>query len=494
MCESTKLTVSVFGVNIPPLTVSLFGVQFPTVTVYFYNGLFLPCGKYTARVVLRMAQIIDPAKNQLLHKASAAINISTRLKFTERKALNTLLWNAQENRFQRSAESDMPLDLFMSMIGWNNSKNVTEAKEILEKLTETKVTWNSEGTDKTAEWGVCTFLQGARIKGNKVSYRINTYLEEKLLNPRVFAKVLLQAQTQFTSKYSLVLYEYLIDVLSRSKQKEGVITFELKELQDLLDSTLAYKFLNSNILRKATNEIDKFTNINVSYEGVKVGRRIEKVTFNIKLKNAVQQNLPLNLPDEENPFSDDQIIYIEKLIKYGISRAYALKTVQEFSIDRIEGNILIVDQARESGKVKNLPAYLMKAIKEDYRPQEAQIEKEAREVREQGDKQRRIAAEQKKAQKDLEQEWVAYIERTIRDKYYALPGKHQAKLLDEFASSDRMNSIIRKPFQKEGLKSPMVQAVFFTGLKEYLLTEPQETDLHAYAQWKETQQVTLENA
>jgi hypothetical protein len=88
----------------------------------------------------------------------------------------------------------------MSLIGLERSKNMDVIKEALEKLATNPIIWNTLKKDRTAHWGICTFLAGAELSGGKLRYVLNPLLAEKVNHPTLFAKIQLLVQTQFSSK------------------------------------------------------------------------------------------------------------------------------------------------------------------------------------------------------------------------------------------------------------------------------------------------------
>lgn len=91
---------------------------------------------------------------------------------------------------------------------------------------------------------------------------------------------------QMKSKYSIRLYEIL-----KSKQydtrKEYNTTFDVEKLKHLLsaETYTEYKEFNRTVLKKAIEEINKYSDINVFYIPVRCGRNIKKIEFNIKTKH-----------------------------------------------------------------------------------------------------------------------------------------------------------------------------------------------------------------
>lgn len=154
---------------------------------------------------------------------------------------------------------------------------------------------------------------------NKVTYVdssgfIVLYLSSEVISlvsrlSEQFTKYYLEQVSDFKSKYSIRLYELLIKWLSVGKTEKYSINDLRKKLGlDITEYSTMSNF-KSNVLDKALNEINKFTNINVKYEQFKKGRIITDIQFTIKPKETRKA---LKQPDKAAPkefykMSDSQI-------------------------------------------------------------------------------------------------------------------------------------------------------------------------------------------
>ena len=101
---------------------------------------------------------------------------------------------------------------------------------------------------------------------------------------------------ELKSRYSIRLYELL---LANEYKKE--LEIELSELKEILVVDGKYynefKVFNSKILKPSIEEISLKTNIKISYEPIRVGKRVGKIRFNInkhnnkRVKKAIQYGL-----------------------------------------------------------------------------------------------------------------------------------------------------------------------------------------------------------
>ncbi len=237
------------------------------------------------------------------------------------------------------------------IVGLDSSKNYDVIKDALRSLTGTIIEWNLFGEDKTQEWGVCTFLAAGKIARGRVSYRLNPEILDKIRHPILFAKIQLLIQSQFKKRHTLVLYEFFVDFLSRQIANKLVIEeVSLEKLHNLLgmDKTKPigygnFKFFNRDVLKPCLLEINKNSDIEVSYRPVRKLRVVVALTFIVERKASYQ--LMLKLVDEEHPKVVDRFpgletnAVVERLVDKGVSLHKAQELVATYDADQIIANI-----------------------------------------------------------------------------------------------------------------------------------------------------------
>ena len=136
-------------------------------------------------------------------KASPAIQIQSKITHLQRRAWNVLLANAY-NELPNTDIYSVSVAELSRKLGFN-SHNEDYLKETLEALVDCTVEWNILGKDNKQEWGVASLLASAKIKDGICTYGFAPHLRLQLHNPRIYTKLNLRLQNQFTSKYALVL-------------------------------------------------------------------------------------------------------------------------------------------------------------------------------------------------------------------------------------------------------------------------------------------------
>ncbi|NCC30026.1 MAG: RepB family plasmid replication initiator protein, partial [Gammaproteobacteria bacterium] len=252
----------------------------------------------------------------------------------------------------------------------------------------------------------------------------------------------------------------------------------LDTLRHVLQFDGIYKHLNSDVLKPCVKEINTHSDIAVTYSGVKKGRAVVALLLTIERKAAQLALADLAAVDT----SDEPGTHVEllrdpleqMLVVRGVGKRKAKALVETYDETRIRENIAYVEREYQAGKVKILSAYLIRAIEEDYRPKvEAAPRFDRSETTE------RDAAET--AREALLTEWNRYRERRVRERFAALSSGEQEAHRSAFVERlVHTSSILNKQFKKDGFASRMVDAQFFSELREVLLKNPEELDLEAY--------------
>ena len=317
-------------------------------------------------------------------KASPAIQIESKITHLQRRAWNVLLANAY-NELPNKDIHRVSVTELAKKLGFN-SHNEDYLKETLEALVDCTVKWNILGKDKKEEWGVASLLAEARIRDGICTYAYPPYLRTRLYNPRIYTKINLSLQNQFTSRYALVLWEVCFDYfdLSRNEGETLFIPIEIfRELMGLEKGEYSlFKVLNRDVIKPAIEEINMLTNFFVEVERKRVGRKIGELKFKIsRLKE-----LPSVEPVQETIVFDIEDLppVAFKLVQASVSRKEALRIAnQEWGAvdpaalpeDREDFFVYVEEKirlAQHATDVKNTGGFIVKAIRENYQNPEFQ--------------------------------------------------------------------------------------------------------------------------
>ena len=317
-------------------------------------------------------------------KASPAIQIQSKITHLQRRAWNVLLANAYNELPNKDIHRVSVAEL-VKKLGFN-SHNEDYLKETLEALVDCTVEWNILGKDKEEEWGVASLLAEVRIKDGICTYAYPPYLRTKLYNPRIYTKLNLRLQNQFTSRYTMILWEVCFDYfdIARNQGETPFIPIEtFRELMGLEQGEYpVFKVLNRDVIKPAITEINTLTNFFIEVEQKRIGRRIGELKFKISRLKELPSLEPTQMP----LFADveDLPTIAIKLIQAGVSRKEALRIAnQEWDVvdaaarpDDKENFAVYVEEkiglARHATSVKNAGGFIVKAIQENYQDPEFQ--------------------------------------------------------------------------------------------------------------------------
>lgn len=162
-----------------------------------------------------------------------------------------------------------------------NTKNYANFKENLEKLANMSFWWE---TDEAHE--LHRLFEKVKIykRDTRVSIKIDDVLKPHLLNQREnFTAYLYENVLVMKSAYSKDMYRIL-----KSYSFQGEYEVPLILLKDRLNCANEYEGRFDNfrkyVLDKAMEEINQYTDLEVSYKPIRVGRSIQKIHFTIKKK------------------------------------------------------------------------------------------------------------------------------------------------------------------------------------------------------------------
>jgi len=304
-------------------------------------------------------------KRQVI-KHSSAIQIGSSdgdISLVQRKAYNVLLAHAYDNLPQKTSHR-MPISDLCRYLNFD-SNNTQHLKTALRGLVRTHVEWNILGADRQQVWGVAAMLSEVQIKQGFCYWEYPSTLRKMLYNPSIYARINLSLQNQISSKHSLILYENIFFYYRAADGFGETPWVDIATLRKLLclkkGEYKQFKVLNSAVIKKSVNEINDKTDLQVTVEYKRSGRKIAAVKFYVKL------NTDHDAP-EDLLSSDKKELFPRLVNEYGISEKQAKYIVKEYSAARIAGNLLIVEQDRKAGKIRgSVSGYAVSAIKKDFR-------------------------------------------------------------------------------------------------------------------------------
>lgn len=303
-----------------------------------------------------------------LVKHTAAIHIKGNLSLVDRKVLNVLLKNAY-SELETAKYHTIRLSEIKDSIGWSG-KNYMQLKLSLQRLVDTKIEWNILRKDKKNEWVICSLLAGAKIADGKCIYDYSYHLKSLFKNPNIYSKIDLLMQNNFKSKYSLILWEYLTDYLGT---KDEVITdwIRIADYRDLMgigrEQYKTFKLFNFYLVSAPLEEINRVSTIEAEAECS--GRNAEFMRFIIRSRKPETKTIE-NIEIEEAIIDDEKAEdkTRAKLLDFcKLSSSAVDQILEKYDHEQLIGNIEYIEAEHKKGVVKNIAAYSMNAIKNDFR-------------------------------------------------------------------------------------------------------------------------------
>jgi len=410
--------------------------------------------------------LVDMKKNAVvLQKPSATIAIRVDLTLEQRKFYNGLLFVAREimkknkdTRIYTTSLNELKSFLSKGEQDKNNAYYKAKIKELMHKVAEYNILQKDIITEDS-------FVLVSRVKTveNKktgevvVNFEIPEFVRQKLLNPEesIYANINLVVVRGLQSKYAIILYE-----LCRDYYKAEVPLLELEEFKKIfnIDDTKSYNRmdnLKAKVLDKAVEELNNNENVDfmVNYKLIKTGKAYTHIKFEVKPKpkqkmlEEKRDNMHLKVlidavPQEERNKKLEN--YLAKCLK-SYDAKYLLHQIK-----------YVVEQ-----KPKSFPAYLRKAIDEDFANAELAEEKEK--------------AEKEKI-KRIVKEKLEYLEKEKQHDIDVFISKEKSRIYSDFMSAlsdSEKQELLQKYKAKVKEMYPDIDenSFSFEFKLEYLITE-----------------------
>ena len=414
-------------------------------------------------------------------KHSAAIHISNTLTHTQRMVSNVLLKNAFNDLLVNDRHQMRVSDLMRSTDC--NTRNIKAVKEILSVLATTKLEWNILDKDKKNRWGVSALLAYAEIKNGVCEYEYSSGLRKIFSKPNIYARLNLLIQRQFRGGHTLAIWEYLTEFLCSKGFKAGYTEWiSVENFKRLLGvqknpSYKEFKYVGQRLIKEPIKEINKVSDLHVKVEYRRKSRKVVALRFGVSRKENYQLPLGIEQPPgikkqekADTEETDDKPLF-ERLLSFGLTNSQAKKAIIAHDENYIIEILEIVEKNCRAGRVKNVSAYTMTALKEDYRPQKTFVEEEKN-------------AEKRKAKVYLEaQNRLEIIEKlkteleterleSVLAKLTELEKKELEAGFIKSVQKRPGGATILKYYKKNGLNSIMVRSLFNVFAREKLLKAP----------------------
>jgi hypothetical protein len=308
-----------------------------------------------------------PEGKRELKKHAATIHCSNSLSLLQRKISNALLYHAYKELMMKE-EHEITVKQLCRLIGYQGNNHAV-IKDALKELISTVIEWNViNDVTGTENWTASSILASVSLEGPLCYYAYSPRMKQLLHSPSMFGKIDLVIQSRFRSSYGLALYENCI----RYRGLPHTKWFELDLFKKLMGVPVGmydiFRDFKRRVLDKSIDEVNMYSDLLVEAEYVREGRRVVRVRFKLK-DRAKKHRLGssgrrlVNAAMEEN----DGLKSILK-DKFGLSAGQIEQVFSDFESAFIRDKIRLIESSRpyKEGKVQNLAAYLLSALKNNY--------------------------------------------------------------------------------------------------------------------------------
>ena len=317
--------------------------------------------------------MLDNENQILIKKSNDLIEARYRLTLGEQRLV--LLLASQIRKDDKDFNYyEIKISDFAEMFGLKTDKSLYEKVEkIAGDLLGKKLYLKNDGKsfEGTVWLSYVKYVSGSGTIKLRFDDCLKPYLLQLKHSINGFTQYKLHTVMSFKSAYSIRLYELLkMEVWKSEKLKSTQFekSFSLDEYRRILgvdkNAYPIFADFRKRVIDTTVLEISDQTELNISEtKYIKTGRKITGITFIVKIRQTDEiKTLQLEM---EDPPKEQTHPIVERLISLGFAVETAKRYKTKYGIKRIERNIAYTLAKQQEGAVKDIPAYLNMAIKED---------------------------------------------------------------------------------------------------------------------------------
>lgn len=408
-----------------------------------------------------------------LKKHAATIHCSNTFSLLQRKISNALLYHAYEELLKKE-EHKISIRQLCNLIEYSGN-NHGAIKDALRGLLSTVIEWNVvNDTTGVEDWTASSILASVSLQGPLCYFAYSPRMKQLLHSPTMFGKINLYIQSRFKSSYGLALYENCI----RYRGLPHTKWFDIETFRKLMGVPLGnytvFRDFKRRVLDKSVEEVNTYSDLLVEPELMRERRQVIKVRFILK-ERAKKTRLGTTIQHEEcTSEMDNNVIQLRSkmIMEFGLSPSQAEKVLNDYEQPFILEKITIVETSKnyQSGKVKNLAAYFISALKNDYKPAKKSSDSQKQRKREEDIVKANLKELQRNAER-IECTYGEYKEELIDEAIMSLNEVKQKQFMEGFyqyaeGSIKTILKLQRKRYsQATILKSPQIKGL----LREFAL-------------------------
>jgi plasmid replication initiation protein len=314
-------------------------------------------------------KLVDKKKD--LKKHVATIHCANTFSLLQRKIYNALLYHAYPHMLTRE-EHQITVRQLCDYIGYSGN-NQAVIKTALRELVATVIEWDViDSMTGDEDWTASTVVASVRLQGAVCTYAYSPRMRELLYSPAMYGKINLIVQARFKSSYGLALYENC----ARYRGLPQTKWFEMPVFRKIMgvaeDNYPIFRDFKKRVLDKSIEEVNTCSDIQVEPDVNRVGRKVTAIRFKLREREKkVQLGLKAREGEGIDHLEPEQVALVTKLVNdFGMPYVQACDLLKEFSLELINQkiDIVVASNSYKTGKIKNLTAYLLSALKANYQP------------------------------------------------------------------------------------------------------------------------------
>jgi len=395
-----------------------------------------------------------------------------RITVIERRLYFTLIWFAQRQGWQIGQESfSAPLSEVLKKMNYK-SRNMKLIRDALTSMTTTPVEWQSPTAGEGSNWGISGMISHAEIISNRLGstleWSYSPKVRPEILNPFPFARGSLEVQDLLKTHAGLALYDIVTRYLSSAtgltpRRHWSWWRPVLTGNADSMDSAIEFKSFNRDYVKKAINEINSKTSVNVELITHKAGPKVVDLQFRATRKKNYK-------PPLQNINTESGLKEIGRAIALGITQKQAELFFDEHGENTLsKGLDVLAERIAKPGlrSVEKPKQYLEKVL--ENHPTDAQtgalIDTQKEQARE---KQKRIELLEQYRANRLQAAWELYQESNDSDKTF---------LVEQFVMQvlDKGPESTKRLYEQKGFQAASVRSLMKTSLAEHYFGEGWKT-------------------
>lgn len=242
-------------------------------------------------------EVIGPDRIDKSVSALAMVPKTGTITRVGRQAYTLMMFVAREQGAEDQTTGMFGAPLNTVIRGYDGSTgSVKELKKHLLSMVTHVVEWQSPSPGETEEWGACGLLSQVSLKKkngeNWLHWAYPPALRQEMLYPLRYAQIRRSTIAQFRSHAGLALYE----ICARYKDNPSHLTSKqhwhwwlpvLTGKPVPGEIKTEFRFFNRDTVKPAIEEVNEVSELTVTVHEFKVGRSIEFLQFEVRVKQEV---------------------------------------------------------------------------------------------------------------------------------------------------------------------------------------------------------------